>query len=358
MHRDPNLLGAKKLGELAHNVGASKNGPRGDENRSEKLADDPKNLILLCRSCHGLIDKNNGRDYGESLLRQWKTEHEQNVEIAATFTQSKQAIPLLIDGPIGGHTLSIDETSALKALQSSRLAPSGAPQKIELPNHVAEPGTKAWWQAHDSVIRRKLEPVLEQADRLSLPLAVFALAEMPALMAIGHRLGDKRETLPFQYERSSGSWSFQAPDDPPVSFEHTAPTSFSNSDDVALVLSLTARVEHARVHKGLGRDDIPIFELTTPNPGTDLVRNPKTIEAFRHAVRRCLDSIESHIGIGHGTVHVFPAMPAPLALAFGACVNPKISFSLRVYDARGRDGAFTAAITLPLDHIASDSHDQ
>ncbi|MFR1275659.1 MAG: HNH endonuclease signature motif containing protein [Parabacteroides merdae] len=50
-----------KISELAHIIGDSENGPRGDKKLSKVLAKDPKNIMLMCPECHKYID-NEGKD--------------------------------------------------------------------------------------------------------------------------------------------------------------------------------------------------------------------------------------------------------------------------------------------------------
>ena len=51
-------LSKRNFSEMAHIIGASSNGPRGDES-SEELAKDPKNIMLMCDRCHKEIDAAN-----------------------------------------------------------------------------------------------------------------------------------------------------------------------------------------------------------------------------------------------------------------------------------------------------------
>lgn len=44
--------GVAQIGEIAHIIGSSEYGPRGDGNFPEDKLDDYENLILLCPSCH------------------------------------------------------------------------------------------------------------------------------------------------------------------------------------------------------------------------------------------------------------------------------------------------------------------
>lgn len=63
------------LGEMAHIVAKSKDGPRGDSPLSLKDRDKYKNLILLCPTHHSHIDKN-FHDWSVQKLHHIKSEHE------------------------------------------------------------------------------------------------------------------------------------------------------------------------------------------------------------------------------------------------------------------------------------------
>jgi hypothetical protein len=347
LHEEPQLLRPQRFGELAHNVGAQPDGPRGDSNRSAALAADPQNLILLCPTCHTLIDKNQGKDYPESLLRAWKQDHERNVRLAGALTSGRRAVPVLFSGPIAGQIRGIDPTATLTALRDDGLYPVTEPQSLELPSGVGVAGDADWWKAHTNTLGHQIQRIVHLPGVDEFPLALFPLAEMPLLMLLGHLLGDKRRLMPFQYSRATGTWSFVAPAEPPAQFSFNAPSAEHRGQEVALVLSLTASIDPQRVYSAVGRRDIPIIELSTPTPGTGLVRNRRTIESFQLAARNCLDAVERAVSDPARTIHVFPAMPAPLAVAFGAAVMPKVSNPLLIYDARGVGGAFTRALTLP-----------
>lgn len=66
---------SKIIGEIAHIIAYSKEGPRADPNISEKESNDFYNLILLCPNCHTTIDSFPEK-YPIDLLLQWKTKRE------------------------------------------------------------------------------------------------------------------------------------------------------------------------------------------------------------------------------------------------------------------------------------------
>lgn len=69
------------VGEIAHIVADSRQGPRGESSMSDEDRDKHPNLILLCRNCHKKIDDQK-RVYSVSVLRQMKQDHEEKIRRA------------------------------------------------------------------------------------------------------------------------------------------------------------------------------------------------------------------------------------------------------------------------------------
>ena len=68
------------LGEICHIEAASPDGPRYNPNQSDDQRRDFNNLILLCESCHKIIDnKVNESVYSVELLKKWKKNHQEKV---------------------------------------------------------------------------------------------------------------------------------------------------------------------------------------------------------------------------------------------------------------------------------------
>jgi hypothetical protein len=64
--------------ELAHIIGQKKKGPRGHDSLHLTERDEFENIILLCPTCHTIIDKN-PKLYPENIIKQWKVNHEENI---------------------------------------------------------------------------------------------------------------------------------------------------------------------------------------------------------------------------------------------------------------------------------------
>lgn len=84
---------AAQIGEIAHIIGSSEDGPRGDPNFPESKLDDYENLILLCPTCHKKIDKQEN-SYSPQDLKEMKINHEkwvdENLEISNLEITSKE----------------------------------------------------------------------------------------------------------------------------------------------------------------------------------------------------------------------------------------------------------------------------
>lgn len=63
------------LGEMAHIIAESPKGPRGSSNGGDN---NYENLVLLCPTCHRLVDKAPD-EHPSSKLRSWKTDHEERI---------------------------------------------------------------------------------------------------------------------------------------------------------------------------------------------------------------------------------------------------------------------------------------
>lgn len=69
--------------ELAHIIARSAAGPRGDDPLPETERDVYENIVLLCPTCHALVDKMKlSETYDAELLREWKREQERRVQEA------------------------------------------------------------------------------------------------------------------------------------------------------------------------------------------------------------------------------------------------------------------------------------
>ena len=82
------------IDELAHVIGQSAVGPRGDDPLPLEARNDGSNIVLLCPTCHKIVDDMNALDiFTPEILRGWKSDHERRVRHGAaipTFDSREQ----------------------------------------------------------------------------------------------------------------------------------------------------------------------------------------------------------------------------------------------------------------------------
>ena len=345
LYEDPVFFKTRPFGELAHNVAASPDGPRGNTKRSPQLSDDPDNLVLLCPSCHTLVDKPGWQqDYPEALLAQWKQQHESTIRVAGQHSHGRVAIGLHYLGVIGQQIAAGSPSTIPHAAIQRGLVLTQKPFELRIDASAYAPQSPEYWRHVMIEVRRQVG--LVQMQSLGQPaIGLFGLADMPALMALGFALGHAAELYPFQWDRYAHSWLFPANDAPACAFRVDWPGALDTP--VALVFSLSGTIDHDRVRAAFPDTPPAIIHVSVDLPRLDLVQCAATIDAFRNEVARLIARLETVLP-KTTPIHVFPAMPASLAVAFGMAIKPKVSFPIQVYDAAGPNGLFHPALSLPL----------
>lgn len=72
---------ATSVEELAHVIARKQSGARGENELTESQRDEFENLIILCPTCHTLVDKN-AEEFPVDLLSRWKNEHQSTIKNA------------------------------------------------------------------------------------------------------------------------------------------------------------------------------------------------------------------------------------------------------------------------------------
>ncbi len=88
-----------------------------------------------------------------------------------------------------------------------------------------------------------------------------------------------------------------------------------------------------------------VYELRAREPGLDFLRSRKRLEIFGYEVRRLLDVIRNHAH--EKPVHVFAAVPAPVAIEFGRHIKGYHPPFL-IYEYQKGNRAYAPALTVNL----------
>ena len=151
---------------------------------------------------------------------------------------------------------------------------------------------------------------------------------MPLLIFVGHWLDEKTSASAFNRIRTPPGWAWPNDARRITELRVSSPPSFQLGEEVALVLSVTSRVQR----ESLGRcvpPGMPVFELDWEDPSLDCLRSANELEEFAVAARQVMELIHR---IQARKVHVFPAMPVAAAVELGRVLQKKLHPPLALYD--------------------------
>ncbi len=340
-----------KWGEVAHILPASPKGPRGrsdhDETTAASLTNDPANLMLLCPGCHDKIDRD-ADGYPESDLSGLHQAYLERVRLAATTPDGGRAIPVIVQSQHFATNNDIPVRDLLVAMSSEGLTAFDHPIKITFPAPSHRGRDAHYWQSIKDNIQHELDRQLKRRGGAygdAPALAVVGVADIPALIMLGQSLGDRSKRLLFSFNREHQlRWPDQSAE--PPEFVFTPP--LDGEGPLALVLSISAQVPARDVEEAL--PTARIAELSIPMPSYAMVQNRRVIHAFRDALQTHLSRLEAMTA---DTIHVFAAIPAALAIEFGALLITQHQHTYLILD-RDKDNQNRFTPTLQLGYQAQE----
>ena len=342
------------IGELAHNVGATSNSPRGDSDLTRDERAEAENLLLVCRNCHKPVDEhgNLGRWSVEELQRR-KREHEQRIHDLTAIGADRKAYLVRVVGQVRGTPPELSRDTVLQAATAAGLYPQRLPEA-----HFSDVDLDLTNRG-DQHSRSDFEACVADIDRLAARIhdgvrhdaihrvAVFGFARVPLLVQLGASLDDKLETLVFHRHRvdDGNAWTWPQAE-PSCEFEINQLQTGSDHDAIALVLSLSGEIKPGELPPDIDAS-FTIYEIHPVEPaerGPKLLKSPADLARFESQLRRFLAQVEQT----HGkvpSIAVFPAVGVGPAVTLGRVLMPDVSPGLRVFD-RDDGGVFFEALAV------------
>lgn len=315
-------LSPSNFAEFAHIIGASKDGPRGNDN-SEELQIDFSNLMLLCSKCHKEIDDFPER-YPIELLKKWKHDHEYRIEVQTNFPEEiHKSTILTFNVNIGDRNVPIN-FEALRNAMFPKYPSDAKGIKIERTDFDRF-GDENYWTVTATDIKRKIEKELSLGvtENPIKHLSIFAIAPMPLLMYLGKCVGDTIPSDIYQSHRNivdtSQTWSWIKNDatktDYIISEEKTTDT-----ENVILKIALSDTINNDKYSNFID-DTFSIYEITIEEPSPHFIKNRIQLENFSYEYRKLLNKIQAKHG-SNCNIFILPAMPISFAIECGRAILP------------------------------------
>lgn len=340
-----------KAGEVAHIVGLSDGprAPRGQSSLSKKERDRAENLILLCEKHHTEIDARVDL-YSVEYLTELKRKFEERIRFLGSLTEDNKTLILRMVGTIHGNKVpdiqreTVRETVRREEGRYPRFDLSSTDQdaSIDLRDLVDEGSTAYWKQVEGQIERRMQQIALMQSDGRGGHLSIFGLARIPALVMLGHHLGDASDVTIY-HRRNDGGWGWDADAALPRFELVKHGDGAGDGDDVTLACSLTAAVRLDRAPKPVQASTIFEIRPVGRQPGHTLLDHPKALAVFTKAYREFLSELEP---LNPAAINVLPAVPADAAIAVGRIRTPAVSPALRLYDLNKETRTYELAVEI------------
>lgn len=334
-------LSEGNFAEVAHIIGSSKKGPRGNDD-SEILQQDISNLMLLCQRCHKEIDDNED-NYSVELLRTWKRNHENRIEIVTGIKENFHSHIVTYKANIGQHSPTFD----FKYL-SNYLLPNFYPAQtlnidLGLPDSPFRDKDDFFWQAELKTLETNFDERLATLLRKNIVthISLFAFAPMPLLIKLGTLLNDIHNVEIHQPVRNPKTWNL-SDDDAKIEYQTIEPK--EHFETVALNISLSADIDNVRIQNVLGAN-CSIYILTIANPYNDFLQTKEQLKEFSKVIKILFNLIKLKYN-NKTTLNIFPAMPIATAIELGRSWMPKVDMPLAIFDENKLNDGFFKTIEI------------
>ena len=314
--------------EIAHVVAFKPDGPRGHEGLRPADINNLRNLMLLCPACHKLID-DHPYDFSRKALEEHKERHESRIRHVTALGPNQGTSVLIFMANIGNQTVSIPFDQITEAT-APRYPLSKQGTLIDLTAVNDDPSfllaaTKTIDQKIDRLYQTGSEAL--QAGHIS----AFALGPIPLLMFLGSKLSNKVRVALFQRHRDTENWTWKKGGQP-LQYAFRKLRTGNKKENVAIVLSISGAVAAGNLPKNIDKR-FSVYEIAPQNvtPSPTLLRTETDLDNFRVVYQQVVGTILANHGL-IDAIHLFPAIPAPIAVLCGRELLPKAHPGLLVYD--------------------------
>ena len=292
---------------MAHNVAASETGPRGVLYLSKFLADDASNILLLCDVHHRLVDTVAKADYPASRLTEIRSKFCENADKLLDGLSKPRIPAFCVSWPV--HRQVISAPSVAQITESMR--PIGARLDGQLrrlhdnDRTLRDADPNIVWSLMPDTIEATAADIIAQSSTESYRAALFAMGLMPALIALGARLGNKSAITPMLFHRESGLWYWPSQEPQGKFFTISGLGQVPpKSDDVVIEVALTARPESmATAASGLGFPVVTV-EAQADRMGNGALAHPLDGRLFRQQMQELFHRLSDEHGVQR--IHLLP----------------------------------------------------
>lgn len=328
-----------KSAELAHIKSLSDKGPRADVSLSVSERNAASNLLVLCPTCHSIIDKKIAEgDYTVDWLLKQKDKKTNQIHNILEKLNDDECLYEKYNSVIGTENSNFSEKNIIDACFDN-----GFFSKENIVNLSEDSNCENIIQSKtilDEKFAARVQRLIDDGNEKTICL--FARAPQPLLIYLGRKFNDKHKIAIFTSLRNL-EWVFN---DTNKKNSFTLKEPEKRGKAIALVLNVTAAISDERVMKALG-NDIQIWKITAEDIGVDKISNQEELKKFYDICVNVLDKIGQTYG-KEIEINVFSAVCNSLAITFGRAIFAKCHNKINIYDAVKVDGVIKDVCRLSI----------
>ncbi len=277
-----------RVGYLAHIVASDPLGPRGCQQRSHSLSDNPDNIMLMCDAHHRLIDSFAPDVYDEPTLVAMRQTHRDMVRGYMESMRFPRAKAITLHANLAYVPTCFHESEFIEAILATDRAmlPSVA-HYVRRTSQRDDRNTPGFWPNY---LREHENQIRELVTRFNSPnqsdtdeLAIFPLHHNATMVLAGRIMGEARAIHVFQYQRDRRAWAWEKNATPrPAGTFNVEGLSPDRTDEVLVTIELTASMDEQAMPIELapkvadGR--MPWIHVSTSSPSFDCIAHPKDLD--------------------------------------------------------------------------------
>lgn len=271
------------LAEKAHIYAFSQGGKRYSRLIHRDKINDFSNLMLVCESCHKLIDNENTNYTAEELL-EMKKEHEARIEKLVNIKPDLKSEVVIYNANIANKEIKISDYIAMEAITPEHYPFRTNPINLSPQLHLYD-NEEGYWAV--------LEKDLERAIAIHEPLirdhhiSLFAIAPQPLLFKLGYLLNRNYNIDVRQSQGGIDKWRWQ--DDQEKLQLNYGIIPGDNSRRVTITVELTAKLSDLELKQIFNNQEI--HRITTPNCSPQCIKTYEDLEEVKTIFRQVLNNI-------------------------------------------------------------------
>lgn len=357
----PLWTGSARVGYLAHIIASDPDGPRGNQEDSHRLANDPENIMLMCDAHHRLIDSLAPDDFPPERLYEMRRIRREQVRLYLDALSYPRSQAVTLHANLAYVPTYFHDTAFVEAiLATGRSMLPNVIHYIRRENQRDDRNAPGFWanylREHEAQIRVLVTSFNAASSAHTENISVFPLHHIPTMVLAGRIMGEAQSIQVFQFDRERRSWAWnpQAVVKPAGAFS-VSPLSEGRVPEVLVTIELTATIDEDSIPTDLkanvdaGR--MPWLRITTPNPRFDCIGRPEDLDQFMRVARSAINHVQDSMRVRR--VHLIAISPASTVFRFGQMLQAGHHPEYIVYDRAGSEYPFVPAFSITGHNVSA-----